>query len=214
MQPERITSCESDSSGLLKQLGNIDIYLFDQILKGRFTRNMTILDAGCGFGRNLIYFMNNGYRVFGVDCSSDSIEQLQRLASIAGVESPINHFRQEKIESMSFKDSFFDGVICNAVLHFAKDKVHFDAMLNEIWRVLKLNGILFIRLASSIGIEDLVEQLDGGLFRLPDGSNRFLIDEKMLVDHTRKLHATLLEPLKTVNVQNQRCMTTWVMSKS
>ncbi len=35
-------------SDLQKQFGGIDIYLFDQLLKGRITAEMRVLDAGCG----------------------------------------------------------------------------------------------------------------------------------------------------------------------
>ena len=44
-------------------LGNIDIYLLDQILKDRFKKSFKILDAGCGEGRNLIYFVRNGFKL-------------------------------------------------------------------------------------------------------------------------------------------------------
>ena len=198
---------------LAEQFGNIDIYLFDQILKGRFTRNMKVLDAGCGSGRNLVYFIRHGYQVFGVDSSPDSIKQLQGLASRSAPELGNDNFRLETIESMSFTDSYFDGVICNAVLHFAKNLQHFEAMLSAIWRVTKPGGIVFARLASSIGIEKRIRPLQEGHYRLPDGSRRFLVDEAMLLNYTKSFGASLLEPIKTVNVQNQRCMTTWVLTK-
>ena len=204
---------DSRLTNLSEQFGNIDIYLFDQILKGRFTRNMKILDAGCGSGRNLVYFIKNGYHVFGVDSLSDSIEQLRDLASQSSSELGKDNFRLEVIESMSFIDSYFDGVICNAVLHFARNKQHFEAMLSAIWRVTKPGGVVFARLASSIGIEERIQPLQGGRYRLPDGSSRFLVNEAMLLNYSKNFGASLLEPIKTVNVQNQRCMTTWVLRK-
>ena len=44
-----------------EEFGDIDIYLFDQLLKGRLDASMSLLDAGCGGGRNLYYFLRNGY---------------------------------------------------------------------------------------------------------------------------------------------------------
>ena len=74
-------------------------------------------------------------------------------------------------------------------------------------------GLLFARLASSIGIEQLLDRPVGRV-RLPDGSDRFVVDERYLVDRTRELGGALLDPIKTTNVQNQRCMTTWVTQKN
>lgn len=188
---------------LQRQFGNIDIYLFDQILRGRITPGMKILDAGCGYGRNLIYFMNEGYEVFGVDQDPMAVATL-----------PIGSFRVEAIENMSFADSFADVVIGNAVLHFARDDEHFLAMLRGMWRVLKPGGIFFCRLASSIGIEDQVKPLNGRRHLLPDGSERYLVDEPHLMSMTQQLGGSLLDPLKTTVVQNLRSMTTWVLQKN
>jgi tellurite methyltransferase len=85
--------------------------------------------------------------------------------------------------------------------------------VREMWRVLKPAGILFCRLASSIGMEDRVRRIVGRRFALPDGSERYLVDEAMLMDLTARLGGQLLDPLKTTVVQNQRCMTTWVVAK-
>jgi tellurite methyltransferase len=83
-----------------------------------------------------------------------------------------------------------------------------------MWRVLRPHGLLFCRLASTIGMENRMRRISGRRFRLPDGSDRFLVDEAMLVDLTRALDGTLLDPLKTSVVQDQRCMTTWVVRKN
>jgi tellurite methyltransferase len=188
---------------LQELFGPIDIYLFDQLLKGRIAPGMRILDAGCGSGRNLVYLLNEGYEVYGVD-------QDPRASAFL----PAGRFRNENIEQMSFPDAFADVVISSAVLHFARDDDHFRAMLDGTWRVLKPGGLLFCRLASSIGIENQITNIAGRRFLLPDGSERYLVDEKLLCDLTKQLGGELLDPLKTTVVQNQRSMTTWVVQKN
>jgi tellurite methyltransferase len=192
---------------LQEQFGQIDIYLFDQLLRGRITAGMRIFDAGCGSGRNLIYFLREGYEVYGVDSDPRAIDAVRRLGF------PADNFRVETIEEMSFPDAFADVVLSSAVLHFARDDDHFRAMLRGTWRVLKPGGLLFCRLASSIGMEDRVQRISGRRFLLPDGSERYLVDEALLCDLTEELGGQLIDPLKTTVVQNQRCMTTWIVRK-
>ena len=210
---------------LQELFGSIDIYLFDQLLKARFVPGMRVLDAGCGTGRNLVYFLRNGYEVFGVDQSTESISQVRRLASTLAPHLPADNFRVEPVEAMSFgvdqqsADSDqrawdgFDVVISSAVLHFARDEEHWQAMVNEMWRVLKPGGIFFARLASTIGIEQQVRLTEGRRYHLPDGSDRFLVDEEMLRSVTSSLGGEFIEPIKTTIVENLRAMTTWVARK-
>lgn len=200
-------------SDLQQQFGQIDIYLFDQLLRGRIVRGMRVLDAACGGGRNLVYLLQAGFEVYATDADPRAIDSVRRLsAQLAPALSPDN-FRVEPVEQMTFADSFADVVISSAVLHFARDAAHFDAMLREMWRVLKPGGMLFCRLASSIGMEDRVRPIGSGRFALPDGSERYLVDEAMLMNLTATLGGSLLDPLKTTIVQDQRCMTTWVVRK-
>jgi SAM-dependent methyltransferase len=194
---------------LQEQFGPIDIYLFDQVLRGRIVPGMRIFDAGCGGGRNLVYLLREGYQVFGVDADARAVDSVRRLARHL----PADNFRTEPLEAMSFPDHFADAVLSSAVLHFARDDEHFGAMLRGTWRVLRPGGIFFCRLASSIGMEHKVQPIAGRRFLLPDGSERYLVDEGMLLALTRELGGEMLDPLKTTIVQNQRCMTTWVMRK-
>jgi|SRR6185369_56150 len=199
---------------LLEQFGPIDIYLFDQLLRGRITRGMRILDAGCGSGRNLVYFLREGYEVFGVDADPQGVESTRRLAASLAPGLPAGNFRVENIEEMSFPDDFADVVLSSAVLHFSRGDDQFLAMLRGTWRVLKPGGLLFCRLASSIGMEGQVRRLEGRRYALPDGSERYLVDAELLGKLTAELGGRLLDPLKTTVVQNQRCMTTWVVRKN
>lgn len=201
------------SSNLRKLYGNIDIYLFDQLLKGRFDNCHTILDAGCGSGRNIAYFLQNGFKVYGIDQSEHAVELAKRLSADLCAEHAPDNFKLAAVEALPFDDGKFDLVICSAVLHFANDAEHFDSMLRSLWRVLKPGGYFFARLASDIGIEKLVQPLGNYRYLLPDGSERFLVNEEILLEYTRELGAQLYEPIKTTNVQNLRCMTTWCMQK-
>lgn len=198
---------------LKEQVGNIDIYLLDQILKGRYINGQRILDAGCGSGRNLSYFLKEKWAVYGADQNPEAIVAVREMSKALYPPNPSEHFRVEPVEHLSFETNFFDVVICNAVLHFAKNLAHFEAMLKSIWRVLKPGGHLFVRLASSIGIEERIIALENGQFLLPDESIRFLVDEDLLIRYTQELGGELTEYIKTTNVQGLRCMTTWCLQK-
>jgi SAM-dependent methyltransferase len=198
---------------LREQFGDIDIYLFDLLLKGRITPGMTLLDAGCGTGRNLVYFLRNGYDVYAVDRSEAAVLAARALAAQLAPHLPEERFAVESVEKLSFPNDSFDIVMSNAVLHFAENEEHFRQMVTEMWRVLKPGGLLFARLASSIGIEQKIVPLGNQRFKLPDGTERFLVNEEQLLRMSEKLYGTLIEPIKTVNVQGQRCMTTWCLKK-
>jgi len=200
--------------GLHEQFGEIDIYLFDQLLRGRIAPGMRVLDAGCGFGRNLVYLLRQGYEAFGVDSDPHAVEGTRRLARSLAPALPAENFRAETIQEMSFPNAFADVVLSSAVFHFARDDDHFRAMVRGAWRVLKPAGLLFCRLASSIGIEHQIHRIAGRRFRLPDGSERYLVDEALLLHLTEELGGQLEDPLKTTVVQNQRSMTTWIVRKN
>lgn len=204
---------DSKMMNLQDEFGNIDIYLFDQILRGRILPGMRILDAGCGSGRNLRFLLRQGFEVYGADCSQEAITTVRQLSASAAPASDLSNFRVESLERMSFPDWFADVVISSAVLHFARDQAQFQAMLSGSWRVLKPGGMFFCRLASSIGIETQIKPVGGNRFLLPDGTERYLVDEARLMRLTSELGGELLDPLKTTLVQNQRSMTTWVMRK-
>ncbi len=245
------------SLNLQEWFGGIDIYLFDQLLKGRIVPGMRVLDAGCGAGRNLLYFLRSGFEVCAVDESSDAIAHVRRMAEEqdadgksrrqdegqeagadggrqeqdeggdegfhgeeavgqgeqAGCLRSQDRFRVEAVEKMSWEDESFDVVLSSAVLHFARSEEQWQAMMNEMWRVLKPDGIFFARLASSIGIESLVKLIAGRRYRLPDGSDRFLVDEAMLLEVAAMLPGEFLDPIKTTIVQNLRAMTTICLKK-
>jgi len=168
---------------------------------------------GCGGGRNLVYFLQQGYSVYGIDPQPEAIAVVQELSRSLAPDNLLGSFLVASIEQNPFADKAFDLVICNAVLHFARDAAHFERMLRAVWAAVAPGGFLFVRLASMIGIEDRVQPLGDGRYLLPDGSERFLVDEAMLLGYQRMLGMTQLEHLKTTNVQGLRCMTTWFVGR-
>ena len=198
---------------LQEQFGHIDIYLFDQLLRGRIVPGMRILDAGCGGGRNLVYLLREGYEVYAADADPRALESVRSLARTVAPSLPMSNFRLEAVEQMSFEDACADVVISNTVLHLATDDAQFEAMLLGSWRVLKPGGLFFCRLASTIGMENQFEHLHGRRYRSPDGAERYLVDEALLASLAQRLGAELADPLKTTVVQNMRAMTTWVLRK-
>jgi SAM-dependent methyltransferase len=200
------------SAQLRTAFGEIDIYLFDQLLRGRFDRRRRVLDAGCGAGRNLPYFLRHGFDLRAVDADAAAIRAVRQLAAALNPALPPDQIHCGPLDSLPWADNSTDAVICSAVLHFARDEQEFAAMLEEMWRVLASGGLFFARLATSIGLERHLSSPTGRV-RLPDGSERFVVDERTLLAWTTTLGGRLADPLKTTNVQNTRSMTTWVMEK-
>ncbi|MFT6138653.1 MAG: trans-aconitate methyltransferase [Salibacteraceae bacterium] len=191
---------------VLQEIEGMDIYLLDQLMKGVFTENHRILDAGCGTGRNIKFFLKNQFNCVGIDPKEDVISELKFIF-------PENkdQFSNSTIEDFQDQDGY-DAIICNAVLHFAKDHVHFDLMFNKLVDLLLPNGVLFIRMTSDIGL-NLNHSSEDGVYELPDLSSRYLITERKIEALLNKYFIELREPIKTVNVNNLRCMTTLVMTK-
>lgn len=194
-----------------EQFGHIDIYVFDQILRGNIAAPMRVLDAGCGYGRNLVHLLREGCEVYALDADPAGVEYVRELSTALGTGLPAANFQVGFLDHMPFPDGYTDVVLCNSVLHFARDEEHFKAMLTEMWRVLRPGGLFFCRLGSRVGMD--FERVRGCVFVIGDGSEWFLVDEEMLLEFTENLDAILADPIKTTVVQDFRCMTTWVLRK-
>lgn len=190
-------------------LGDTDIYLLDQIRKGRYKKDEKLFDAGCGNGRNLTWFLQNNLLVYGIDRDLAAIQDLKvRISDLDP-----KKFMVSEIENTPFPGNYFDHIICSAVLHFANGNEHFQRMGSELVRILKPGGSLFIRMTSNIGIENKVALIEDGVYFLPDESTRFLLTKSLLASFMEQNRLSFLEPLKTVNVNDIRCMSTLVLQK-
>lgn len=195
-------------------LGNVDIYLLDQILKGRFNKSMKILDAGCGEGRNTIYFLNQGFQVFGVDSNPTAIQMARIYSNTIQKDFDIYRFQTSTIEDIPFHQGAFDALISSAVLHFAKSEAQFFKMMDEMMRVLKPGGIFFLRMTTAQGgILENSPNLGDGVYLLPDGTERFLLTEELEKEVIAKYNLTYLEQPKSVLVHGLRAMGVFVWEK-
>lgn len=198
---------------LKRELQNIDIYLLDQILKGRYGLDHKILDAGCGGGRNMFWLAKNGYDVYAVDAKQEALNALIQTSKELGISLSPDHIKIDSLQTLEFDSAFFDHIICSAVLHFAKSHDDFELMFAELIRVLKPGGSLFIRMTSNIGIENKVSEIKSGVHNIPDESIRYLLTKDKLSEIIHQHRLSFLEPLKTVNVNDVRCMSTLMLQK-
>ncbi len=103
-----------------------------------------ILDAGCGSGRDSRLLTERRFNVIGVDLSEE-------LLKIAQQTNPKTQFICADIKELPFKDNYFDGVWCSAVLLHLETIEDVKKALKEMYRVLKPGGIIFIGVKKQLG---------------------------------------------------------------
>jgi len=139
-----------DFRELNKELGNADLFLIDQILKGSFHPGMRILDAGCGEGRNMIYFVRNNFSIYGIDPDPVKVSMAKLIARSSNKNFTIENILVSSIEDNPFPNEFFDVVLCINVLHSANDSEHFMRLLEAQIRILKRGGLFYISMESDM----------------------------------------------------------------
>ena len=198
---------------LNRLLGNVDNYLLDQLLKGRFNKDMKILDVGCGEGRNAVYFLQKNYSIFGLDPNEVAVQYCRYLAKTINPQTDIHRFQIGDGAAIPFHAAAFDAVISSAVLHFAEGHAHFWKMITEIHRILQPGGIFWMRMCTGFG--NMLEEskhLGDGRYALPDGSERYVLLPEGLQELER-IGFRFLEAPKTVLVYGQREMGVFLMEK-
>jgi ubiquinone/menaquinone biosynthesis C-methylase UbiE len=186
-------------------LGNVDIYIIDQILKGRYLNGQSILDAGCGKGRNLKWFYQNNFELFGIDADYEFLANAKQSYPKAA-----SNFTVGILDTLPYGENSFDHILCCAVLHFAESETHFTAMFSELIRVLKPDGMLLIRMASNIGLDGNAPEIT---YKENGQKGAYYLTRERINQLLKEFDLTLLEAVKTTNVQDERAMTTLVLSK-
>lgn len=204
-----------DINALNKLFGNMDIYLLDQLLKGRFNKEMIILDAGCGEGRNTHYFIQQGYKILGTDNNPTAINMARITAKTLDPTFDSQRFQIANVEELPFHDGAFNAIISSAVMHFADDLTHFKAMMQEQMRVLVQGGLFWLRMCTdadgcfSQGNSTAGQQKQ----QLPDGTERFILTEDLTRTIVQEYGLIPLEPMKSVLVHGQRAMGVFMFQK-
>jgi len=198
---------------MIKEIGNMDIYLLDQLLRGRITAGSKILDAGCGIGRNSEFFIRNNFDIYGIDSDQEAIQSAKEQIPLWNDHFELKHFFAANLIETPFPNNEFDFIISIAVLHFSKDRAHFTKLFEELVRVLKAGGILFIRMTSKHTLAHLSRHLHDDVYHIPDDTTRYLLDVDYLKELMAKNKLSLADPIKTVNVENVRTMAVVVLQK-
>lgn len=101
---------------------------FLQLLTGK-----TILDFGCGSGRDTKYFLESGFDV----TATDGSEELCKCASAyTGIQ--VKHVMFQDLD----EEDFYDGIwACSSILHLPKDELLI--VINKMSRALRTDGIIY-----------------------------------------------------------------------
>lgn len=166
-----------DINEINNQLGDADLFLIDWMLKGNIQADSRILDAGCGSGRNLLYFMQNNFDVIGVDSNESEIRALNFISENLNHE-PVGQVA--RIQELPFENHSFEFIICSRVLHFSETTEDFSRQLQELKRVLSPRGTIYLSMASTLGIKDF--ETHGSKVSYRDGSIRFTLNKELLLE--------------------------------
>jgi ubiquinone/menaquinone biosynthesis C-methylase UbiE len=110
-------------------------------------KGMSIVDVGCGIGRNLLFGEEFGFRMYGMDISAVAIRTAQELLRRKGVERPEERAVVGDIRQLPWKDGFFHHAIADSVLDSMEIELATKGV-SEMARVLKPQGYLYISLIS------------------------------------------------------------------
>lgn len=111
------------------------VYLF---LKNK--KSKTILDIGCGGGRDSVFFAKKGYQVISMDIFADAFQRTK--LKTAGIK-----FIKKDVKKINFKPDTFDVIYAHLSLHYFDDKTT-DRIISNLYKILKPGGYIFIKCKS------------------------------------------------------------------
>jgi 2-polyprenyl-3-methyl-5-hydroxy-6-metoxy-1,4-benzoquinol methylase len=203
-----------DVKMLNSALGNADLILVDQILKNRFHKQMRILDAGCGEGRNMVYFIKNDFRIYGIDANADAVKLAKLYCRSLSNTFEVENIQNFTIEQNPFPDHFFDAIICLNVLHSAKNQNDFFLWFEQLIRMLHSGGFLLLSLQSQIGVSQNHQQDDPDDRNNMRNENFYLLTENVLQEILKLDYLKTIENTKTILIDNKKSHTYLFLERS
>lgn len=194
--------------------GNADLILIDQILKNRFQRQTKILDAGCGEGRNMTFFINNGFNIYGIDTNPDAIKIARIYCKSLNKRYEAEQIQQFSIENNPFPDNFFDAIICINVLHSAKNRNDFFLWFGELFRMLSYGGFLLLGMQSNIGLSRYHKAGDQKNIGESGQEDLYLLTGDVLDEILRLDYLKAVENTKTLMIDEKISNTYLFLEKS
>jgi len=173
---------------IFKQQGRVftdpheDMPSIVQSLKNRGAN--TILDLGSGTGRHIVYLAQRGFSVFGLDSSPEGIEVTRQWLAEEGLEVDLQ--LQSMTDRLPYEDNFFDAVISIQVIHHA-DTAAIRSIVQEITRVLKKGGFLFVTVPKLKNQGESFEQIEPRTFIPLDGPEKGLPHHYFTADELQEV---------------------------
>lgn len=128
----------------IENAANINLHALEDFMK-LLPKGGRVLDAGCFGGRDSKKFADAGFEVTGIDLADVFIEEARKYV-------PQAKFMKMDILEMNFEESYFDGVLAQAVLlHLERSDV--PRALKNFWRVLKPAGKIYVGVKEGKGFE-------------------------------------------------------------
>lgn len=187
--------------------GDMDLFLMDFVLKGKIPPTGKVLDAGCGEGRNAVYFVQQGYELLGIDSDASKI----RLAEYLGnnISTSRATFKTGNLRSLDSQKSF-DLILCSRVLHFSNSVQDFMQMWENLTKKLKPGGLFYLSMDSTVE-NSLGVDAGNGMYEFPDGAIRFSLTSSLYEEIKKGFEE--IEPLKTLIQNNVRAQSFVLLKK-
>lgn len=186
----------------------MDLYLLDAILKGHLSSVKSVLDLGCGEGRNGVYFIREGYDYLGIDKDASTLRLIEYLSD--SFPSSKATFAENTIQEVNL-DRKFDLIVCSRTLHFANDKADFYSMWAAIVNHVNPDGLVYLSMDSNVD-NALAVALANDLYQFPDGKIRFPLTLDIYQEIKKEFEE--VEPLKTVVQAGTRAQSFLLLKKS
>ncbi|WP_108947039.1 class I SAM-dependent methyltransferase [Shewanella halifaxensis] len=123
-----------NASSFITDTQNVDMNDLYSEFASLLTKGASVLDAGCGSGRDTKYFVEQGYKVSALDASLEMVQYATRLSGVK-----VSHRTFSQVNEIEA----YDGIwACASLLHVAKDAL--EEAFTNLTNALKPNGIWYL----------------------------------------------------------------------